>query len=210
MSAGMEKTAAAQSACKAFNVLAGIWKIRAAPVGSDLTRGASLKRTVSIRGLRIYEFSGNAETLRNFDCPAILELNLPGKDEKRFAALTGIEKDMFVLEPMPPGIKGITEDNLNKIWSGRGFVFWKNYKNLPAMITPAIDREEVKKFQHLLKFTGSYKRKPSGKYDRYTEEAVRRFQSNNGIRQDGIAGYETQMILYRSIEDYHVPRLARK
>ncbi len=148
--------------------------------------------------------------MRNYDCPAILELNLPGKDEKRFAALTGIEKDMFILEPMPTGIRGITEDDLNKIWSGRGFVFWKNYRNLPAMTTPAIDRTKIKKFQRLLKIKGSYKRKPSGKYDRYTEEAVRRFQSDNSIQQDGIAGHETLMVLYRSIFDFQVPRLARK
>jgi murein L,D-transpeptidase YcbB/YkuD len=47
----------------------------------------------------------------------------------------------------------------------------------------------------------------TGVYDDDTLSAVKEFQTSRGIKSDGIAGDQTLMLLYRSIDRFEVPRL---
>ena len=49
---------------------------------------------------------------------------------------------------------------------------------------------------------------PSGRYDDATLEAVKRFQSEQGLVADGVAGPLTQIALFGQLERYPVPRLS--
>jgi peptidoglycan hydrolase-like protein with peptidoglycan-binding domain len=68
--------------------------------------------------------------------------------------------------------------------------------------------DPVKQLQALLRETGAYKQPGTGVYDHHTRSAVRQFQSSKGIEEDGIAGGQTLMLLYRSVDRFETPRLS--
>ena len=75
-------------------------------------------------------------------------------------------------------------------------------------ISLAAKGDPVKQLQGLLQEVGVYNYAATGVYDRDTRSAVKQFQSSKGVEEDGIAGGQTLMLLYRSIDRFESPRLS--
>lgn len=197
-----------ESARAAFNALAEGWKVEPANNGADLSQVQALERAARERGLSLLRFSGNLGALLRLDSPAMLELNIPGSEGKRFIALTGVKGDLLQTRPAVSGKESISPVELERYWTGQGFIPWKNAMNLPSL-GPNSKGESVRIFQGLLAEAKLYGGTATGVYDRETLSAVRAFQSARGIGQDGLAGQRTLMLLYRSNARFETPGLNR-
>ncbi len=206
LSAALGDLTEAESARRAFNVLAGFWKVAPLPE-KGLVNLREMDRAALDRRLRLHRFTGNLGALLRVNSPAVLDLALPGKEGKRFVCLTGKEHERLLIEPAIDGLKSILPRDLEKHWSGQALILWKDEMNLLTKVPVGSRGEHVKHLQELLKEAGAYKQPLTGIYDSHTRSAVKAFQSTRGIEQDGIAGGQTLMLLYHSIGRFAVPGL---
>jgi general secretion pathway protein A len=197
-----------ESTRRAFNTLAKLWKVPPVPESVNLNLFNGMERAALDRELRHYKFSGNLGALLRIGYPAALELTLPDIPGKRFISLVGMENRQFLIDPSIAGRKFLSSSELEKHWSGKGFLLWKDPLNLLAGISQGSEGDPIKKLQDLLREAGTYSGPLTGVYDSDTVLAVRKFQAFKGIEEDGIVGVQTLMFLYGSIKRFELPRLA--
>ncbi|HET6418608.1 MAG TPA: AAA family ATPase [Geobacteraceae bacterium] len=198
------------SALQAFNALAGRWK--APPYDGSVGANNDLnpESLASGRALQVSRFSGNIGALQRINSPAILELTLPGIPGRRYLALVGMDADRLMICPAISGRNYITAAELDRIWSGRICLLWKNYRNIPSGLKSGSRGEPVSRLQALLREAGVYRGGLTGVYDQATTAAVENFQSARGLEPDGKAGTQTLILLYRSAAGFFTPELVGK
>jgi general secretion pathway protein A len=189
--------------------LAGIWNVPPVPENLDLDPFNGIESAALARGLRPYRFSGNLGALLRVDYPAALELSLPGVPGKRFVSLVGMEDEQLLIDPPIEGRKSLSFSEIEKYWSGQAVFLWKDSLNLLKSASSGSKGDRVKEVQGLLKEAGAYNKPLTGIYNADTLSAVKEFQASRGIEQDGIAGGQTLMFLYREVDRFQVPRLTK-
>ena len=177
-----------ESARRAFNVLAELWDVAPIPETDHLKHVNGIERAARERKLRFHRFSGSLGALLRIDYPAVIELTLPGIRGRQFVSLVGMEKGQLLIDPPIAGKSSLTSGELEKCWSGQGFILWRDPFNFPATISPASMERHIKQFQDLLREAGAFGKPSTGVYDEDTLGAVKAFQSSRGIVQDGVAG----------------------
>ena len=197
------------SARAALNALAKVWKVNPLEGFVDLSDPQAVERAVRQAGFSVYRFSGNLGALLRLDSPAVLELRLPGAAGKRYVALTGTREGQIQIDLPPDGAGAMPAVDLERYWTGRALVIWKNLLDLPVKITPGASGRHVRDLQGLLARAGAYDGQATGRYDRQTISAVRNFQSAGGIEPDGVAGQQTLILLYRAAGRSDTPGLRR-
>jgi len=210
MAAELGKVPEEESARRAFNTLAEFWNVSSIPEGNRTAQLSEMERAAQDRKLRLYRFSGNLGALLRIDYPAALELNMPGLPGKRFISLVGMENEQLLVDPALASRKSLSFSEIEKHWSGQGFLLWKDPLNLlmnGSPILPGAKGAHIKQLQGLLKEAGIYNKALTGVYDGETLSAVKAFQMSRGIEEDGIVGGQTLMVLYRSIDRFKVPKL---
>jgi general secretion pathway protein A len=207
VTAELGKVPESESARRAFNTLASFWKVPPVPEGVNLNPFNGMERAALDRELRLYRFSGNLGALLRINYPAALELALPNIPGKRFISLVGMENEQLLVDPPIEGRRSLPFSELEKHWSGQGFLFWRDPLNLLTNISPGSEGGHIKRLQDLLREAGAYSRPLTGVYDDDTVLAVKKFQSSRGIEEDGIVGVQTLMFLYGSIKRFELPRL---
>ena len=207
MAAELGKVPESESARRAFNTLAGLWNAPPIPESGNLTQSKGMEHAALDRNLRLYRFSGNLGALLRIDIPAALELSMPGIHGKRFVSMVGKDNEQLLVDPRIAGRESLSFSELEKHWSGQGFLLWKDPLNLLTRVWPRSRGSHIKRLQDLLREAGAYSRPTTGVYDAGTLLAVKEFQSSRGIAQDGIVGVQTLMLLYRSIDRFEAPRL---
>ena len=207
MIADLGEVPESESARRAFNTLTTVWNVPPVADNSPFNALEDMGRAALERNLRLYRFSGNLGALLRLGYPAVLELALPGIPGKRFLSLVGRENEELWVDPPIAGRRSVSFSELERHWSGHGVLLWKDPLNLFPNVLPGSKGGHVKQLQGLLKETGNYNSAFTGVYDKGTLSAVRDFQSSRGIEQDGIAGDQTLMLLYRSFDRFEVPRL---
>ncbi len=203
----LAKISEAESARRAFNALASLWKVSPLPESPNMNPLNGMERAAQERELRPYRFSGNLGALLRIGYPAVLELKLDGVSGRRFVSLVGIENEQLLVETTPSERKSLSFSELEKQWTGQGLLFWKDSLGLLARAIPGSRGNPVKELQTLLRDTGTYRSPLTGVYDDTTLAAVKEFQTSKGILQDGIVGSQTLMFLYRSVDRFEVPKL---
>ena len=197
------------SAVDAFNALAKLWNITPLPPQTKLKLPQELERLAGERGLRLVQLNGSLGFLLRADSPALLEFNLPVSSGRRYLAVTGTENGRLLIAPPLQGRSSLSSAELESIWSGRAYLPWKNFRDIPPL-EPGARGEGVARLQQLLHEVGSYQGGLTGVYDRDTAAAVRNFQAAHGITPDGRAGVQTLLFLYRTGSGFSAPRLGKK
>jgi len=212
MAAELGKVSESESIRRAFNALAGFWSVPPIPENSNLSQSNGMEQAALDRNLRLYRFSGNLGALLRLDYPALLEMTFPGLPGTRFVSLVGIENEQFLIDPPVAGRKFLSFGEIEKHWTGRGFILWRDFLNLLASKSMEQKGDHIKRLQDLLREEGTYSKPLTGVYDGDTLSAVKKFQSLKGIEQDGIVGGQTLMLLYHSIDRFNAPvlRVERK
>jgi len=201
------KVSETESVRRAFNALVSFWNVPPIPENNNLSQFNGIERAALDRDLRLYRFSGNLGALLRLDTPASLEMTFPGIQGGRFISLVGIENDKFFVDPPVAGRRFLSFGEIEKHWSGKGFLLWRDFLNLLTSKPQEQKREHIKRLQELLREGGVYSKPLTGVYDSDTLSAVKKFQSSKGIEQDGIVGGQTLMLLYSSIDHFNVPGL---
>jgi len=196
-----------ESARRAFNTLANFWKVPPVPENSNFNHSDGMDRAALNRDLRLYRFSGNLGTLLRLDYPAVLELAFPSIPGKRFLSLVGTDYDQLLVDPPIGGRKSFSFTELEKHWSGQGFLLWRDFLNLLPSLSVGSKGEHILRLQGLLKEAGAYSKTLTGVYDSDTLSAIKQFQLSKGIEQDGIVGGQTLMVLYHSVDRFGAPKL---
>jgi len=197
------------SAASAYDAMAKRWKIKPLEGSADPGDPRVMEKAAREAGLSLYWFSGNLGALLRLDCPAILELRAPDARGKRYAALTGFKDGRVLMDPPLADDASVEPVELERYWSGRGVILWRNPLGLPDKISPGASGKHVKDLQGLLLKAGAHREAPTGRYDRQTTAAVREFQLSKGIEPDGIAGQRTQILLYKAAGPADMPGLLR-
>jgi general secretion pathway protein A len=208
MVAELASISESESARRSFNALASLWNVKPIPETTPWRSSDGMERAALDRDLLLYRFSGNLGALLRIDYPAALELALPGVEGKRFLSLVGMEEEQIKVEPPVGGRRSLAFSEVEKYWSGHGFLLWKDPLNLLAKVSRGSKGESVKRFQDLLREIGVYRHPLTGICGSETLSAVKEFQSSKGIEKDGIAGRQTLMHLYRSLDRFGVPSLS--
>ncbi len=207
MASELGKIPESESVRRAFNTLAGFWNVPPVPESINFNQLSAVEQAVIQRELHLYRFSGNLGALLRIDYPAILELNMPGVPGRRFLSLVGRGNEHLIVDPPIAGRKSISFSEIEKHWSGQGFLLWKDPLNLLAKMSFGSKGSRIEQLQNLLREAGVYTMPANGVYDDHTVSAVKQFQSLKGIDEDGIVGSQTLIFLYGSIERFGVPRL---
>lgn len=208
MVAELGKTTEMESTRRAFNALVPFWNVSPISEKTNLSQFHEIERAALERDLRLYRFSGNLGALLRLNMPACLELKFPEIQGGRFIALVGAENNQLRIEPPVSEKRFISFSEIERHWSGRGFILWKDFLNLLPNRPSEQRGEHVTRLQELLKEGMNYSRPLTGIYDAETLSAVKRFQSSKGIETDGIVGAQTLMLLYQSIDRFKVPGLS--
>ena len=99
MMSGLFEVPESESARRAFNTLAGLWNAKPVPEVGHFDQLNGMERAALDRGLSFYRFSGNLGALLRIGYPAVLELNIPGTQGKRFVSLVGLKGEQLLVDP---------------------------------------------------------------------------------------------------------------
>jgi general secretion pathway protein A len=196
-----------KSAVQAFNALAPLWKVKPIGSGEKFKGGQDLERMAGARGLQLLKFSGGLDLLLRSNSPAILEYALPGVAGMRYLALTKSDNDRLLIAPPLLGRTSFSKTELGSFWIGRGYIPWKNFRQIPLLAGEGTSGPEVKRLQELLRTAGPNRDPPTGVYDAATIAAIKKFQAERGIKPDGMAGTQTLILLYQVAGGYSPPLL---
>jgi len=199
-----------ESAKQGINALAKLWQVPEFPAPQNPDIALDLDRLATERSLKFSRFNGSLGALVRINAPALLELNLPGVQGKRYLALTGAENDRYFIAPVIHGRNFITGSELDSVWSGRSYLLWKNYLNIPPRLRDGAAGEATGRLQSLLKQAGVYHGSLTGAFDQATVAAIKSFQVDRGIEPDGLAGNQTLLLLYRSAGAFYSPALTKR
>ena len=166
-------------------------------IPKDIKRGQLPKGT----SLNIFEIYGNLTLLKSLNYPAIIELKRPKHDKGVYTVLKKIVDDHVVMigvkeEVMPLGM-------FNDLWYGHAYIAWKDFENLPRVISPGTSSIAVSWLQHNLKYLNYFDGVENGLYDSKTREAVFKLQKEKNLYVDGIVGPQTKMVLYSLLDVYY-------
>ena len=195
-----------ESAATAYNAIARIWGVAPVSVQQASLAPANLEGYAERDGLRFSRTKGNLGALLRLDYPAILELSLPGGKGLRYVTLVGREGVFLVIAPHTT----ISSSELEKYWSGRSYLPWKNVQNLPLVSRLGDSGESVRSLKILLQKAGFYQGELTLLFDDEMLASVKRFQAAQGIEPDGVVGGRTLLLLYRAGGVVKVPTLEVK
>jgi len=197
----------ATSATEAFNELARLWGAPPLPSGRQVTDATAAAEAFRSRGLVLTPVRGSLNLLLGLDSPALVELTLPGTVGRRYLAITSLNAERVAVTPAVDGRSELQLAELQGLWSGLAYLPWRNHLHLPYLGRPGETGEVVLRLQGLLKESGSYSGRPTGRYDGETIAAVTRFQALRRIAQDGRVGPQTLMLLYQTAGRFDRPVL---
>lgn len=208
--AELSKMSERESALAAYNAIARLWGVPQIAEGQSLTPFESPEGLAGHSGLRLARFSGSLGALLRMDYPAILEITLPAGEGRRFLALIGEKNGRLMVAPPFPGLGSVGVGVLETLWSGRGYLPWKNIMSIPTVNRRGAKGEAIKNLRQLLMRAGLLSGALTDVYDEAAIAAVKQFQTTQGIEPDGVVGSRTLLLLYRAGGTISPPRLAKK
>ena len=167
-----------------------------------------LYRAAKALGFQCLRFRGNINRVRALDLPVLLELRLGNTMTKRYVAFLAFEGAYArIAPPLPDGSSLVSLEVLESLWYGTAYVLWRDVWGGRTYLTKGMKGGTVGDLQSSLKDLGYYRQKPSGVFDGETEDAVRAFQRDHFLDEDGILGPQTRIVLYQALKGFQMPTL---
>ncbi|MBI5184493.1 MAG: AAA family ATPase [Nitrospinae bacterium] len=188
-----------QGQLNAFNAVLEMW---GAPAISETGRKNFLKGTVLGEGLRLLAFEGDFEKIKMLGYPIVLELNFSEGREKRYFPLRRVSGENILAGAGQA--QEIPFASIQKFWSGKCLVVWKDFENLSYNIKEKDTGPQVLWLQEGLEKLGLFKARKTSFFGTMTVDAVVAFQKRHGMAPDGVVGPEMKMKLYKLL-GYHIP-----
>ena len=183
----------------AFGTLFSLWSVRYSPGGNACHEAQDA-------GLRCLYRRGTWNNLRGFDLPAIVTLTgadgtahqlvLTHMDGSDVTLRAGSASARFPLSEVEP------------LWYGEFLVLWRPDAHAPDPLAPGMSGAGVTWLRNQLAALQHTADSGSSAYDASLTAAVKRFQTEQHMQADGIAGEETLMRLSTALAAPGTPRLA--
>jgi general secretion pathway protein A len=187
------------SAAKALNAAIGQENGNTIPpLRGNVVQG--LMRAATMRGFKIYQFTGSLNRLALLGRPGILIVSIPGVERPRYVTMMALEKGGVIINPPLAGRTTFTRSELETFWTGKAYIPWRDNLHIPLMEETGISGRHVVRLQNLLARAGFYQQGATGTYDSATIAAVKAFQGNHGIKPDGMVGQETLLLLNNPVD----------
>ena len=186
---------------------------------------AALQSGIESRGLTATPFDGGSiDLLRRLDHPVLLPLTptrtnidhathekqQSSDSEPLWLAITGFKDDRAHIAGLISNrVVTVPIDELAEHWLETGIIVWERYDRVPELLKMGEQGRGVLWLQRSLAELHFFEGRPSGTFDGNTLVALTRFQREQGLVSDGIAGPLTQIALYGQLDRYPVPRLSR-
>ena len=148
--------------------------------------------------------------IQTLNLPAIFTFYLPGYSWPRYiaAAYMDNEKIYFVDDGQSPTVS-VDRKVFLRFWSGEAYIFWKNFKNLPGIVSRNTRGQEVKTLKQLLQQLGYSNVIMTDRYDKNTEQIIKAIQAKYGLETDGRVGPLTKIALYNESIEFTKPSLVK-
>jgi hypothetical protein len=104
----------------------------------------------------------------------------------------------------------VDRDQLTSYWSRVAYVAWKDFLNLPAILSPQNSGDAVLTLKLFMQDIGYKDIEITAIYDERTMKVVKQIQRKFGIRTDGIVGPMTKIALYNEKVSLNIPRLVEE
>lgn len=201
------RTTEAENCRQAMTVLARLWGAEGAVPATGPSGPEGLRTLARAAGLRVDPLRANLELLKRLDIPVLLEVKLPGVRGARYLALTGVTREGGLrVSPALGGEATLTRKRLGSIWEGRCYLVWRNYRQLPFILSRSAAGRDMAAAGRLLEQNGI--RRPGNSHTAL-ESSLKAYQNRRGIAPDGRLGALTMLLLYRDAGDFAVPRLEK-
>jgi general secretion pathway protein A len=163
-------------------------------------------RGIAGEGLDCERGNGRWSDIRLFDRPVALKLDVDGQE--RYAVVGGLD-DEYALLHRGGEVRRMPIAVLDERWSGDFLLLWQLPPSGVRMIGAGAYGDAVHWLRARLAALPDIGITSPGpaRWDRALTEAVRRFQSQQGLISDGIAGPRTLILLSNALADAGVPRL---
>jgi general secretion pathway protein A len=178
-----------------------LWEVRMAPGARHLDCAA-----VPAFALACERSEGRWSDLRRFDRPAALKLRL-ADGAIGFAVVVGLD-DEHALIARNGALTRVAIATLDERWSGDYLMLWRPPPFGGKVIGAGTSADAVAWLrERLALLPDSTLTVDPARYDADLKEAVRRFQGEQGLNADGVAGPRTLIMLSNVLADLDVPRL---
>ncbi len=202
-----EPASETESARNAVAVLDRMWGGDGAKAAGTQSETGNLRSYARGAGLEVTSLKMGLSAVRNLDVPIVLEARQPGMQGKRYLVVTGTGRGLVTLAAPFRGRTSLPERDLRNVWRGNVHVVWKNYRDIPLRIVPGASGPAVGQVRLMLERAGCLRRGAGTVYDGRVNAAMKEFQKIHGLKEDGLMGVQTLLLLYRHGGGYPVPRL---
>jgi general secretion pathway protein A len=160
------------------------------------------------QGLMLEEIKGNIERIRNLNLCAILEFKVPDAHTTVYlTAVDATDHSMAFFGSQKDRRLVFEDEAIESYWTGRAYVFWKNFYNYQGIIPFDTQKESIVTLKLHLRDIGFDNVEINGVYDASTRMAVEAIQTKHGIPVDGYVGPLTKIALYNEKLSLPIPRL---
>ena len=165
--------------------------------------------------LEVLTLENDLALVERLNLPTILELDAPngerGQGPAGFAVLEKIADGVaFLAGGAAPARYRVPVADLGAGFSGKAFVFWKNFWNLRGTISGSAPPQAVLLLKMYLKEVGFPELDPAPAYDAQTRWTISELQARHGLVNDGLVGSQTKIILYNENKSLEVPFLSHQ
>jgi general secretion pathway protein A len=182
--------------------LLGRWKMQ-----PDATHGGSDPCDPAfLRGLHCRQGKGGWAQIQRYNRPVLIELT--NQPAQAYALLTGLGSRYATLTNDAVSIS-VLRHAIDPEWRGSFLFLWKPPADGDTLIGPGASQKYVTWIQQTLARIPDFQSAdpPSKKYDALLQDAVRRFQRQQGLTPDGLVGPETIIALNTQAATPGIPRL---
>ena len=159
-------------------------------------------------GLSYFKIDTDLQQLELLNYPAVLLFQPQKSQNPSFLLLAEVQNDQLTFMSKAKKFQ-ITREVVEEMWTGKAYIFWKNFENFEREIRKGHQGFDVIWLSKKLKELGFYDSKATKVFDSKLKNAVVQFQKENQLRIDGVVGKETKIILYNKLGIYKTPQLVK-
>jgi general secretion pathway protein A len=160
-------------------------------------------------GLAVARVDGGLDMLESLNLPALLLFPAPQGSDLAYLTLTQIRGDTWIFSGAqePPAVIEAAKTQVAQLFSGVGYVLWKNFLDYPGVIPSSAPKSAVVTLKTLLQDIGFHHLAVNDFYDEPTRLVVREIQAKYGLPADGRVGPLTKIVLYNEKNAWDIPHL---
>jgi general secretion pathway protein A len=192
------------TAADALNTVLSQWGYE--PLGDGELLPEHFSSTLVERtGLLLLDTWFDLDRLKRLNLPAILEVE-PEPGIRRYVAALRVQPDGTLVLRDKASAFPVSEERLERLWTGRTLLPWSNFESVPAMRRGMTGRAVEWLQGRLLGLGYLGPSFVSGEFDEETQDAVRQLQAEHSLDATGEVGPATLITIYQALR-YGAPVL---